>query len=129
VQFLQLYWGAAATGALTQCWWDKYRPSLGASGAVNAVVIMSAMLSPNRIFLIYGVLPLAAYQAAGLYLAYDIYGAYQVRKSAPLDALQSMFAPSTMRSSNTTCLRRNSFRRDVQLRFRATLGEAFGWPE
>lgn len=98
LQFLQLYWSAAVVGGGVQCYWDKYRPSLGASGAVNAIVIMSAALSPHRIFMIYGVVPLAAYQAAGLWLAYDMYGASKVRSTPPRPSpcdLTHVYLPSS----------------------------------
>lgn len=71
------------TGSGTK-WQSECLQSLGASGAVNAVVIMSAALSPYRTFLIYGVLPIAAWQAASLWIAYDVYGAAQVTFAWPL---------------------------------------------
>jgi len=48
---------------------------LGASGAVNALVIFACALAPMNIWHIWGVLPLPAFVVGGLFVAYDVYQA------------------------------------------------------
>lgn len=51
-------------------------PALGASGAVNALVVFSVLLQPYATVLIYGILPLPAFAFGGLWLFYDLRGLF-----------------------------------------------------
>ena len=48
---------------------------LGASGAVNALVVFACALQPMQQWLIWGVLPLPACVVAALFIGYDVYAA------------------------------------------------------
>ena len=49
--------------------------AMGASGAVNSLVIFSVLLQPTATVLIYGILPLPAFVFGGMWLFYDLRGA------------------------------------------------------
>jgi membrane associated rhomboid family serine protease len=49
-------------------------PALGASGAVMAVAVVSAFLFPNRVLLLFFVIPLPQFVAVGLFLLIDVAG-------------------------------------------------------
>jgi len=58
--------------------WNSYRstpPALGASGAVNAVVLLNAALHPSRVIYLNFFIPMPNALFAGLFLARDLYGA------------------------------------------------------
>lgn len=74
MQLLQLYAAAAVVGGLAHCTTSK-SPALGASTAVNAVVVFSAIMNPYATFLIYGILPAPAWLLASAWIAYDVFGA------------------------------------------------------
>lgn len=78
VQLLQLYAASAITGGLVQSYFDKKSAGLGASAAVNAIVIFSVFLNPAATYLVYGVVPLPAWALGLGWLAYDGIGAYKV---------------------------------------------------
>ena len=61
-----------------------HTPSLGASGAVNAVVMCSCLLAPRRTFLLLFVLPMPAGVLAALFLAKDAYGMLQGPESSQI---------------------------------------------
>ena len=50
-------------------------PALGASGAVNAIVLFNALVFPTRTVLLYFFIPMPTIMIAGLFLARDLYGA------------------------------------------------------
>lgn len=79
MQLIQLYAVSAITGGLTQCLFDRHAGSLGASAAVNAIVIFSVLLNPSATYLIYGIVPAPAWLLGGAWIAWDTYGAYKVR--------------------------------------------------
>jgi rhomboid-like protein len=58
--------------------WHKPGYNLGASGAVNAIVMFSILLNPYATYLIYGVVPAPAWALGIGWLAYDLYGATKV---------------------------------------------------
>ena len=58
--------------------------SLGASGAVNAVVMCSSLLAPRRILLLFFVLPVPAGVLAGLFLANDAFRMVQGPESSKI---------------------------------------------
>jgi hypothetical protein len=78
MQLLQLYATAAVFGAGTQIFVDRRALCLGASAAVNAIVIFSVLLNPTATYLIYGILPAPAWALGTAWICYDTYGAYQV---------------------------------------------------
>ena len=51
--------------------------ALGASGAVNAIVMFTAAVYPRNMFYLFIVVPCPAFVFAGLYIAYDLYGAWE----------------------------------------------------
>lgn len=79
LQFLQLYAAASILGTLAHTLTDQRNPVLGASAAVNALVIFSVCLSPFSTYLIMGIVPAPAWAVGGGFLLYDLYGAAQVR--------------------------------------------------
>lgn len=78
-RLVQLYAAAAATGGMAHILHDRWHPCLGASSAVNAIVIMTSMISPHSTYLIYGIIPIKAWAAALLWLGFDLYGAVEGR--------------------------------------------------
>ena len=54
-------------------------PALGASAAVNAVVLLSVLLNPYSTVYIYAVLPVPAALLGLLYIGGDMFGALGVR--------------------------------------------------
>ena len=79
VQFIQLYAGSAVVSGLAQSLFDRRVTSYGASGAVNAILMMSVLLNPFATYLVMGVIPAPAWLVGAGFFAYDIYGAKEVR--------------------------------------------------
>lgn len=85
-KLIHLYVAGAVVGSLAhigaQLWQTRnsvYKfmpPALGASGAVNALVVFSVLLQPYATVLIYGILPLPAFAFGGLWLFYDLRGLF-----------------------------------------------------
>ncbi|GAM22258.1 hypothetical protein SAMD00019534_054330 [Acytostelium subglobosum LB1] len=80
--FLSMYFGAAIFSSLVYCYIESQRGQqrrfvkthgLGASGAVNAVVLAYAALFPHSTFLLMGILPMPAWLLVGGYLCYDFF--------------------------------------------------------
>ena len=78
MQFIQLYAVASIVGTLAQTLTDQRSPVLGASAAVNALVILSVCLNPFATYLVMGVVPAPAWAVGGGFLLYDLYGAAAV---------------------------------------------------
>jgi hypothetical protein len=78
MQLLQLYATAAVVGAGAQVYADRRAICLGASAAVNAIVIFSVLLNPTATYLIYGIIPAPAWALGTAWICYDTYGAYRV---------------------------------------------------
>eukprot|EP00892_Ulva_mutabilis_P003813 jgi/Ulvmu1/1803/UM119_0021.1 len=76
-RLLQLYAASAITGGLAQSFFDRRSVGLGASAAVNAIVIFSVLLNPTATYLIYGIVPAPAWALGLGWLAYDGMGAYK----------------------------------------------------
>ncbi|KAK9807437.1 hypothetical protein WJX73_006756 [Symbiochloris irregularis] len=86
-RLLQLYLAGAIVSSLahigSQLWYNREIPkyframpgALGASGAVNACVILSVLVQPTATVLLYGIIPLPAWLFGGLWLLYDLRGA------------------------------------------------------
>lgn len=89
LQLLQLYVASAVTGGISQSLFDKRAAGLGASAAVNAIVIMSVLLNPTATYLVYGIVPLPAWALGIGWLAYDSMGAYKVRLAALMEKCAS----------------------------------------
>lgn len=79
MQFVQLYALAACGGGLAQAVFEPRSTSLGASGAVNAMLILSVLLNPFATYLVMGVVPAPAWAVGAGFLLYDAYGASSVR--------------------------------------------------
>jgi hypothetical protein len=77
MQLLQMYAAAALCGGAAQMLQDK-RISLGASAAVNSIVIFSVLINPTATYLLYGIVPVPAWLLGSGWLAYDFYGAVKV---------------------------------------------------
>lgn len=89
-RFAAMYFGGAAFSSFFQLIWPRLIPpswpafrnynrnasSLGASGAVNAVVAWSILAFPTSKIYIYGILPVPAAILGVLYLGIDGYGLY-----------------------------------------------------
>eukprot|EP00899_Mesostigma_viride_P000665 jgi/Mesvir1/1059/Mv17580-RA.1 len=89
--FLKLYLGAGAVAGLAHVVyhslyvpWSKGYPraisdpaALGASGAVNAVVLLNTLMFPTRIIYLNFFIPVPAILLAGLYLYRDLEGLFQ----------------------------------------------------
>lgn len=92
-RLLALYLAGAAAGSLAHCGWYFYQacktgqgrygraswfgftPSaLGASAAVNAIVVVDILLAPTRTVLLYGILPMPAALLGALWLYQDVSG-------------------------------------------------------
>ncbi|KAG8755246.1 hypothetical protein FRC14_004225 [Serendipita sp. 396] len=75
--FLQVYLAGAIGCDLFSLWWNQhynYR-SLGASGALCAIMSFTACLNPRASVLLYGIVPMPLYGVViGIFL-YDLYGA------------------------------------------------------
>jgi hypothetical protein len=78
MQLLQLYAAAAVTGSATQVFADNRAVCLGASAAVNAMVIFSVLLNPTATYLLYGIVPAPAWALGTAWICWDTYGAYKV---------------------------------------------------
>ena len=89
--FLVLYLGGGVVSSLCHILWpnivpkwfpslyspSKYTPALGASGAINSIIVYSILTFPTRIILINFILPMPAALAGILFMTYDLYGLYQ----------------------------------------------------
>ena len=89
--FLQLYLGGGVFSSLTHVAWpyyvpsqwpakyrtNRYTPALGASGAVNALVIYSIMVYPRQIIYVNLLLPMPAALFGALFVMKDVYELYQ----------------------------------------------------
>ena len=69
-------------GGISQCLFDTYRPILGASAAVNAMLIFSVLQQPTATYLLMGIVPAPAWLVGLGFLAYDLNGAAQVCNTA-----------------------------------------------
>ncbi len=54
-------------------------PALGASAAVNAIVVFNILLMPQSTILLFGIVPMPAWLLGVGWLVYDLSGAYRVR--------------------------------------------------
>lgn len=95
MQLLQLYATAAIIGAGTQVFADQRAVCLGASAAVNAMVIFSVLLNPTATYLIYGIVPAPAWALGTAWIAYDTFGAYKVQSLLALTEFASHPPQST----------------------------------
>lgn len=89
-RFIALYLGGGLISSISfVAWpfvipksWPAYNtyngsnPGLGASGAINALVMWSVLKEPLSKFLLFGVLPLPAFVCGLGFIAYDTYGLY-----------------------------------------------------
>jgi membrane associated rhomboid family serine protease len=89
-RFIQLYIGGGLFSGLTLILWpysvprtwparykvNTYSPALGASGAVNAIVMYSILSAPREIILVNFLLPLPAALFGGLFILKDSYELY-----------------------------------------------------
>lgn len=76
-RLLQLYALAAVVGSGTQIAADRRAVCLGASAAVNAMVIFSVLLNPTATYLLYGIIPAPAWALGTAWICWDTYGAYK----------------------------------------------------
>lgn len=90
-RFMVLYFGGGIISSACQMLWPKlipadwparrnfnpYMPSLGASGAVNAVVAWNILTFPASKIYFYGILPIPAALFGLAYIASDAYNLYQ----------------------------------------------------
>ncbi len=67
--------GASALHAIVTALEGGTLPAVGASGAIAGVVLVFAMLFPNRMILLFFFFPMKVKWAAALYFAYDLYQA------------------------------------------------------
>jgi rhomboid-like protein len=87
-RFLVFYLVGALVSSLTHCalslagWPDV--PALGASGAVSAVVILFALIFPGHKIYLFGFVPLPAWLATGLFVAWDLWGVVAQRDGGGL---------------------------------------------
>jgi membrane associated rhomboid family serine protease len=79
LQFLQLYVAGSLIGGLAQTTYDRRSSVIGASAAVNAMVIFSVCLNPFSTYLVMGIVPAPAWLVGGGFLLYDVFGASRVR--------------------------------------------------
>ncbi|THH33711.1 hypothetical protein EUX98_g399 [Antrodiella citrinella] len=81
-RFLGFYLASGVISNVFSEYWHSYvRPdpkyaSLGASGAVSAVIAFLTCLNPHTTFLLFGVVPMPAYVLVGGLLAYDGYNTW-----------------------------------------------------
>jgi membrane associated rhomboid family serine protease len=89
-QFLLLYMGGGAISSLCQAYWpyivprswpawgqiSPYDRGLGASGAVNSIVMWSVLSSPMSMFYLYGLIPIPAALFGVLFIGKDAYSLY-----------------------------------------------------
>ena len=59
--------------------WRSDPGALGASGAVNSVVVCTILLAPRATVLLYGILPLPAWLLGVGWVGLDVMGAAQVK--------------------------------------------------
>jgi membrane associated rhomboid family serine protease len=71
------YWEHSRSGCVGG-WDGPSRSVLGASGAVNTIVVFSVLVSPFSTVLIYGILPVPAWAFGLLWFGKDINGLIQV---------------------------------------------------
>lgn len=90
-QFLALYLGGGLVSSLCQVYWpyivprswpasrniSPYDRSLGASGAVNAIVMYNIMSFPKATVLLYGIVPLPAALLGLAFIGVDAYSLYK----------------------------------------------------
>ncbi|RYH18208.1 rhomboid family intramembrane serine protease [archaeon] len=90
-QFLALYLGGGLVSSLCQVYWPYIVPrswpasryisphdrSLGASGAVNAIVMYNIMSFPKATVLLYGIVPLPAALLGLAFIGIDAYSLYK----------------------------------------------------
>jgi membrane associated rhomboid family serine protease len=93
VQFLQLYAGSAVVSSLAQTLTDRKSTSLGASGAVNAILAVSVLMNPFGQVLVMGVVPAPAWMVGIAFFMYDLYGATGKVCSPALYAHVRMIVP------------------------------------
>lgn len=87
--YLLLYFGGTIAASLTTFLRYRDRPdyvSVGASGAVSAILFTSIFFSPTQKVLFYGVLPLPGYIFGILYLVYSSYMSRSGRDNINHDA-------------------------------------------
>jgi membrane associated rhomboid family serine protease len=68
-------WERRSAPSLPYSWARIERPALGASGAVNAIVLFDALLFPTRLIYVNFIFPVPAILLAGGVLLRDVYGA------------------------------------------------------
>jgi membrane associated rhomboid family serine protease len=89
VAFLALYFGGVIAASVTTFFRHRDNPeyiSVGASGAVSAVLFTSIFFSPTQKVLFYGILPLPGYVFGILYLVYSSYMSRSSRDNINHDA-------------------------------------------
>ena len=88
--FLGLYFGGGISSSLTHILWpycipsswparyksSVYAPAMGASGAINALIIYSILTFPRQIIYVNLILPMPAILFGGLFIFQDVYGLY-----------------------------------------------------
>lgn len=78
-RFLMLYLGGGLMSSMCVLAYNAIRgdaPTLGASGAVNSIVMTSVVLNPRATIYLYLVVPVPAAIVGALYVGVDLYGAY-----------------------------------------------------
>lgn len=89
-RYLTLYLGGGIASGLAHVNWpyvvpshwprmyksSVYLPAMGASGAINAVVMYSILSFPRQIVYVNFILPMPAIVLGGLYVGMDVYGLY-----------------------------------------------------
>jgi membrane associated rhomboid family serine protease len=79
-KFIIFYLIAGLVGSLAHClasallMGQSSLPALGASGAVAGVVVLFALMNPKQLVLLFGIIPMPAIGAAGLFILFDLWG-------------------------------------------------------
>lgn len=79
-RFIIFYVIAGLAGSLAHClasallMGQSSLPALGASGAVAGVVVLFALMNPKQLVLLFGIIPMPAIGAAGLFILFDLLG-------------------------------------------------------
>jgi rhomboid-like protein len=79
-KFIVFYLIAGLVGSLAHClasallMGQSSLPALGASGAVAGVVVLFALMNPKQLVLLFGIIPMPAIGAAGLFILFDLWG-------------------------------------------------------